>query len=347
MSKDHIDLLKEYVLQSTHSMEELYDEGGLRKIIYSDDDYVVFGITAYLKDIYADNNEIDKKIIFSEERGRPTYAFIGLVFPKIEYSNIKAFPKIECFISAIERYIVPRWNEKRHNDNVDIASLSGYDLKLEFDDIKGISSCELNISSREKVKVFNSKENEDIVFTSIREVSRGKKFSTCTNLAYKSDAELSFFMNASCRNVDGPIVCYNASSVKGNTTVNNMNDSEIHSYTKNGAANQEKREKNYATKKLAGHLVKGSIVIASSAYLIFATKKAAELAILSAAAGILALMSEGSVLLKGNSDMSKLKLKTDNNTNNLYTKGNLNNIIKPNGSFGDTKNKSEEDIFKL
>lgn len=357
MSQIQIDRLKEVILQSTHSMEELHDEGGLRKIIYSEDDYIVFGITAYLKDIYAINNETDNKVIFSEERARPTYAFIGFVFGKTECSDITSFPKIENFISAVERYIVPRWNEKRHSDDVDTATLTDYNSNIVFEDSKYVNSCELNISSSEKVKIFNTKESEHIISASIQEVSKGKKVSVCTNLAYKSDAEKSFFMNVSCRKVDVPITCNNGNSLKDNGRGKDKPASELYlkdkiyseqySYDKNATFNKKKKESSSGTKKLTGHLVKAGIIIASGAYLIFAAKKTAALIILSAGVGMIALISEVSVLIKDDTDKSKRSFINNNNINNLSNKSSSNKVINSNVTSVDPKSDSDEDIFKL
>jgi hypothetical protein len=233
MSQIQIEKIKEFILQTTQSIEDLYDDGDIRKIVYADDNYVILGITAYIKDIYSKCNEVAHNPILIEERGRPTYIFAGLVFPKSDCRYITSFPKLGSFINIIERYVVPRWNEKRHSDNVDIATLTDSDssimLDVEFNDDHNDSN--LNVNAYDKVKIFTINESEAIITASIAEIAWGKKVATCTNFAYKSDAEDSYFMNISCKNINSSFICSNGKAVsypgyQKSNKMGNINENE-------------------------------------------------------------------------------------------------------------------------
>lgn len=236
MSQTQIEKIKEFILQTTQSMEDLYDDSDIRKIVYADDNYVVLGITAYIKEIYNKCNEAAYKAILTEERGRPTFIFAGLVFQKSDCKFITSFPKMRNFITAIERYVVPRWNEKRHSDNVDIATPTDYDTSIVLDAEQYEEYYDLNVNMYDKVKIFNIDESDSIIAASISEVARGKRVTTCTNFAYKSDAEDSYFMNISCKNVSSSIISANGKAV-----------SYLGSQKNNKSGNSYDNEWNYST----------------------------------------------------------------------------------------------------
>ena len=330
--------IKKYILSSTTSIEEL-DKSDCRKLILTNGDNVIFGITAYMTYFNNISNNALEDILVDKSGRRGIYLFVGLVVKKCDLNSAIVFPDDRYFVEAIKRYLIPRWEEMSHDEGSLNATLTQYDVCIKSDGLMNSNIMKINTVDINRTMVFPNNLRETSLNMAIREIVDGKDVSVCTNIPVY-EIKQSFFMNATSGSVSENTILYNSLNVKEiKTGFSNEKNKEISSKTQSPKVHTDTNNKK-KTQNIAKHLLCiGAIVICGS-YVIFADKKMILSVLITSGIGLVALIAE-IIDLFNHSNLSKAtksteELKPERHQEFTVDERKINN-----------NEKNNDDIFKL
>ena len=118
MEDDQIYHWKALIQRCTGSPEEMRETHCLRRAVIAADGYAAAGIAGYFRDIYPAS--------FEDEGMRPVQGFVGFIWKTEDLPKDGKFPRLQAFRSAIEEYVIPRWEEPKNSPDGEMASFSDY-----------------------------------------------------------------------------------------------------------------------------------------------------------------------------------------------------------------------------
>lgn len=147
---DFIDVqwARKYILSAMDSIDTLDSSG--REIVFSNDEYLVFGIVSYTSDL------INKCAISENEKGnlrnyafdckkRHIYGFFGFAL----YKTNKQIPKVEAkdYLDIFKEYIIPAWNQTYSETKISTGVLLNQDNDIKVTTNSSASRNEINFYS--------------------------------------------------------------------------------------------------------------------------------------------------------------------------------------------------------
>lgn len=104
-----IKFFRKYILQATENIDIL---NGFRWVIIDNEHYRIAGIVGFIKDMILESNlnqsELDElKFLAYDDKGRATYAFIGVAISKSNYKYTEI--NIDSLLREYIKFIKPKW----------------------------------------------------------------------------------------------------------------------------------------------------------------------------------------------------------------------------------------------
>jgi len=335
-SMNKISWAKKYVLSSTSYMEYLQDD--IRKVIFSDGEHCVIGITCYLRSLSSLCNEEIKEI--RDSANRPVFAFLGFVSKITKESEVKIYNiPIRNYFDLYKQFVIPRWLESVAHDPVKEIYREVSTISIKDNLNKGIPTTPVKLDGYEIFGCDPFIEGQ-LISSTLSDVTLGRSVSLCTNMANIKMIKDSDFQKVTCPDAVNfyddtlePEVIIKKSPVKesGKTPIG-----LIKNYSNNNCSNVQIRS---VEKK--GKFVRIAVMIGGILYLILAPVKSIPLSLITGA-GIVGLAGYELINLINKGTVKKKIIPTSRgrfNTNNSFNEKIYNS--KPSRSDNDN------DIFKL
>lgn len=176
-----------YVHDAMDSAEELRSLHKQAKVIISDENYVVLGIVAYIRDLFQDGWDA------SDKGNRLVYGFFGYVWHRCDFIPLENFPELSSFTDIIEKWIRPHWDDSENCKWAEKPHYSKYEYSVgdtKSMSVNGEKRYHPGLYSGRPV-IIESNHEEDMVHWGLKRTLQEAHFSLCTNLCIYSIKDFS------------------------------------------------------------------------------------------------------------------------------------------------------------
>lgn len=162
-------LVMEYAMSAMEDVKPLRSAHKQVYVVISENGYVVLGIAAYLRDLFADGWE------GVDEKNRLIYGFVGFVWKQNDFTQAFTFPKLSEFTNLVAEHIRPNWELSKNAPWATHQELLPYRYTP-------CSVCNEPADDFIPARIESVENGEHLVQWAIRRAANGENVSVCTNV---------------------------------------------------------------------------------------------------------------------------------------------------------------------
>lgn len=349
--KNKIEWAKEFVLASTKELE--FTRNDIRKLIFSDGEHCVVGITCYVSTLSKICN-VPIEQTKDSTGTRDVYVFLGLTYEiKNDTEGLIFDIPLNIFLDIYKKNVVPRWEDKVANDPL-LLQYDSFPVNLS----KGSFNLDtFDVKSADNKKVLESNEETDaqLYKHTLSKIIFGQEISMCTKLSSLNSFAKSPFESATCLDITGSLIDI-LNNLKHRSEEKNKFQDKQSSSRESSNINNDFNFRGARVKEITtlGQIVRIIVIVGGVTYLIIMPTKSIPVSVL-VGAGV--IMSASYEVIK------RTKTKSDNhfspsqggryqNNTSPVRDLNLNNkpprfSVKKDASNNREDNENKDDVFKI